>query len=540
MPKICTRSPINWPIAVATKSKSLEQARLRLAAEQRADFLACRDSETGPITFAKRHATIETVQGRAFRPKFWPKQIEVLEALHRDRKVVVLKARRMGLSWLVLIYALWCAIFQQGIRILILCKNEGDAAVLLDRVRRMLDRIRNDPLSRHLLTDLKEPASGKVAKDAVTTLQIGTSVIRALPAKAKAARLETAGLVILDEFAFAQEASDIWRAILPTTEAEDDGDLDFVDDTPPVLEGDGALAVISTGNGETGTGEEFYKQWDNAESGSSGFTPVFLSWRDRPDRDDEWAERMREAMGDDERFQVEYPETPQQAFQRPDATLVFESSHIAAAQRLGAQFDAKIEEGTMPDPVGGALYLGIDYGDFATVGLVIWELERGGLYVPPQEFTSSRVDLEKITEGLLAMAAKYPYWLAAARYDASFAQSNRTFAANAEKLLGPHNSMAKTGRPATVPVKFNVAKDPSVRYLRLLMRRASDGEATRVLAISPTNKTLIRQLKAYEYKDSDPSKFEKGDDDAVDALIAGTYPVAKAHRAEADNMAEAE
>ncbi len=511
---------------------------MRLAAEQKADFKACRDPETGPVTFAKRHATIETVSGRAFRPKWWPKQIEVLETLHRDRKVVVLKARRMGLSWIVLIYALWVAIFQQGARILILCKNEDDAAVLLDRVRRMLDRIRADPLSRHILTDLKEPASGKAAKDAVTTLQIGTSVIRALPAKARSARLETAALVVLDEFAFAQEADAIWRAILPTTEGEDDAGLEFVDDTPPVLEGDGALAVISTGNGESGAGEEFAKQWTRAESGESGFAHVFLSWRDRPDRDDAWREKMREAMGDDERFEVEYPEKPSQAFQRPDAQLVFDGSQISAAKRKGAEFDALIKSGKMPPPMRSQIYLGIDFGDFATVGIVVWELERGGLYIPPQEFTSSRVDLDKITEGMLKAAGQYPFWLAAARYDSSFAQSARTFGTIAEKALGPHNGVSRTGRPSMVPITFNTAKDLSVRYLRLLMRRANEGESTRILAISPTNTTLLKQMRAYERDKNDPNKFKKGNDDAVDALIAGTYPVAKAHRAEVEKQAE--
>lgn len=514
---------------------SLEAARTRVAAEQRADFKACRRS---PVVFAMRHATIETVTGRAFRPHWWPKQIEALEAIHNDKRVIVLKARRMGLSWVALVYALWVAIFQQGTRILILCKNEDDAAQLLDRIRRMYDRIANDPLSRHVLTDLKTPASGKAPKDAVTTLAIGTSVIRALPAKARAARLETSALVILDEFAFVPESEAIWRAILPTTEAEDDADLDFIDDTPPVLDSEGRLVAISTGNGTTGAGKAFADQWERADSGKSGFRAVFLSWRDRPGRDEAWRERMMEALGDVESFEVEYPEIPAQAFQRPEAKLVFDQSHINAAIELGRQYDALREEGKMPPPMRGSMASGTDYGDFATVGLPIWELERGGLYVPGTEFLSSRVDLDKITEGMLAMMAQFPYWWAAQRYDASFAQSNRTFVANVDKKLGPHNAIKRTGRPNTVPVTFNTAKDVTVRYLRLLLRRTYEGHTTRVLAISPKNVTVIKQMKEYQFKKDESGKFEKGDDDAVDALIAGSYPVAKAHRAAAEKEAE--
>lgn len=510
-----------------------QAAVTELVARQLADY---KDCAADPLEFAWRHVTIETVNGRIFRPKWWPCQEKVMTAIHEDKRVVVLKARRMGLSWLALIYALWVAVFQQGARVLVLCKNEDDATKLLDRIRRMYYRLQEDPASRHLLTGLKEPPGDRKAKDAVTSLEIGASEIRALPAKARSARLETAAVVILDEFAFAGESEEIWRAILPTTEQGDDGDLDFVDDTPPVLDGEGRLIVVSTGNGTTGAGQEFYKQWDRAEGDRSGFRGIFLSWRDRPDRNDEWAAQMREALGDDEKFEVEYPETPEQAFQRPEAKLVFELAHINAAVRLGEQYDALRASGDMPPPMRNAMAAGMDYGDFATVGLAGWELERGGLYVPGTEFTSSRADLDKITEGMLAMMAQFPFWWAAQRYDASFAQSNRTFVANAQKTLGAHNAIKRTGRPNTVPVTFNSAKDVTVRYLRLLLRRTYEGHTERALAISPENVLLIRQMKDYE--EDEFGKFVKGDDDAVDALIALSYPIAKQHRAAAEKAAE--
>lgn len=498
-----------------------------LAALQRADYLEC---NADPVKFCQRHITIESLAGRPFRLKMWPMQESVLRDMHDERQVIVLKARRLGLSWMALIYALWVAIFMQGSRTLILCKNEDDATHLLDRIRRMLYRISQDPASRHILSGLD--GLGRRPKDAVTTLEIGASTIRAMPAKERAARSETAALIILDEFAFAPESAGIWQAIMPTIEGETEDDLDYVDGGGSILAGDGRLIVISTGNRTTGAGAEFYKQWNRAAGGQSGITPRFLPWTDRPGRTQEWKAVQLERLGDEDSFRVEYPEQPEDAFLSPKISLIFPLQGIAAAERAGAEFDKLLATGQMPPPHGGYVASGTDYGDFATVSLPIWPLERGGIYVPPMEYTSSRQDLEEITTGIMAMMAKIPHWWGEARYDASFAQSNRTFVASVQRILGPHNAQQKTGRPNTYPVAFAQYKDLTIRYLRLLLRRVSEGETTRILAISPTNTTLLGQMRRYETDAL--GKPKKGDDDAVDALIAGGTPTAKSHRAVID------
>ena len=222
---------------------------------------------------------------------------------------------------------------------------------------------------------------------------------------------------------------------------------------------------------------------------------------------------------------------------REPGAWVFDHLAIAAAVELGARFDKLREQGKMPPPVDHQLASGVDWGDFATVGEVIWPLERGGLYLPPGEVAKSREDLEVITTDFLAAMAQYPYWWAEERYDSSFAQSNRTFAKLAEKRLGHHNPVKRKGRPNTRPVHFGKYKDLTIRYLRLLMRRTleakeagwPEGQAmTRVLAISPANETLCDQLP--EYQEGEDGKPVKGNDDAIDALIAGAEKPARAHR----------
>ena len=118
------------------------------------DLAECKADVT---VFIERHASIEDPDGTVVPFTLWPFQHEPLQALQAGESIIVLKARRLGLSWVVLAFALWRAIFQQGIRILILCKNEDDATELLDRIRRMKQRISENPDSAHILAGLRQP-----------------------------------------------------------------------------------------------------------------------------------------------------------------------------------------------------------------------------------------------------------------------------------------------------------------------------------------------------------------------------------------------
>jgi hypothetical protein len=99
--------------------------------------------------------------------------------------------------------------------------------------------------------------------------------------------------------------------------------------------------------------------------GLNGFAHLFWPWDVRPDRDVEWKQRQVAAIGTQERFRVEYPENPDDAFIVADATSVYSRDGIAAAVRLGAEFDQRRVEGTMPAPVDGDLPVAADFGEQA-------------------------------------------------------------------------------------------------------------------------------------------------------------------------------
>lgn len=465
------------------------QAELQaeLEASQKLDHLEC---AADPCEFIERHVTIEDPQGAVLRFLLWPYQRTSVMKLHEDGQVVVLKARRLGLSWLFLAYALWLAIFNQGVRVLVLCKNEGDAAELLDRIRRMRDRMAADPASVHLLAGLPRP---KKVRDAVTTLDIGESTIKALVGTPAAARSETAGLVLLDEFAFQKRAGKIWRALIPT------------------IDGGGKVGVISTGDGITGDAAEFANQWSRAVSGESGFTHLFWPWDVRPDRDEEWKQRQIGLVGGEDRFSVEYPEKPDDAFQSPDVIQAFSHAGIDAAEALGA----KLDENGAPDTEGVAL--GIDWGDHTTSAVVVHPLEAGGVYVTT-ELEEHGTEPAAATAKMLEAAANSDFPLTEARYDAAGAQSMRTFIANSPESIGIWT------------VAFSKHKKATYGYIKQLVKRTAEGKDIRVIAISPKCAVLLRQMRSYEI-DPKTGMPKKGDDHTVDALIAGMAPIAEAHLA---------
>jgi hypothetical protein len=168
------------------------------------------------------------------------------------------------------------------------------------------------------------------------------------------------------------------------------------------------------------------------------------------------------------------------------------------------------------------IHLGIDWGEH-TQGYVIWPLERGGIYVPSSEVVSKHEDPQTSTVRLLNSALAQPYPLGCSRYDAAGVQSMRTFVATAKNTYGIRT-------PRVTKVAFSKYKKETMGYLRQLFKRTAEGHTTRVIAIHPDNKELIRQLKRWERKDEESDETTKVDDHGPDALVAGAAPIMARYR----------
>lgn len=214
----------------------------------------------------------------------WEAQRQVLADFSIHALIVILKARQLGITWLCCAYVLWLCLFQSGRVVLLFSKGQLEADELARRVRVMYDRLpdwlrERVPLVRDNLTEL-EWANGSRTQSLAATRSAGRSF--------------TASLVLMDEAAFMQWATEVYSALKPTIDAG------------------GQLFVVSTANGEGGL---FHKLWTDAQKTLNNFFAIFLSWRARPQRDETWRARVAaEALSSATDLQ-EYPDTPGEAFQ---------------------------------------------------------------------------------------------------------------------------------------------------------------------------------------------------------------------------------
>ena len=118
---------------------------------QKAEWERCRRS---PAYFMEHHCQVYDATAWVWLPfGLWPAQREVLLDLEQHRLTVILKARQLGLSWLVVGWALWLMLFQPAATVLFFSKRDQEAVHLLAfRLRGMLDRL-PDWLRPELIAD---------------------------------------------------------------------------------------------------------------------------------------------------------------------------------------------------------------------------------------------------------------------------------------------------------------------------------------------------------------------------------------------------
>lgn len=486
------------------------------------------EADVGYFTNAYGSVTDEDAPGPAVPFQLWPEQVEVLQIFLEDDRVVVLKARQLGLTWLALHYGLHLILVDPdgyNAVVLGLSQDGGYAKRLLERARAINERLPSflrgseDRETRGSKTEFKLHERGRMV-----SLPGTKSAPRSWP---------SVDLAICDEWAFVRnnQAGPTMTALLPACRQ---------------------IIAISSGNGppeEIGWGQAFAKLYTDAATGSSDWTAVFLPTSTHPKRDDAWRAHTQDAGGydTDEEFYAEHPETPDEALIGAGKDRYFKMQWINAAVAAGAALDALLGTPEMPPPSGEVLHLGVDWGENG-VGLTIWPLEAGGVYVPPGETYGAGVEPGEQTVAIHHAAAglqdvdpttgRLTPPIGEARYDAAGIQSMRTFLETARARFR-HQYLYNEVRSRKVPFGAKASgeagtskrafKTETAQYLRRLAKRVGQGRTTGVLAISPQNVRLIRQLRALE--SGRGGVWTKDiDQDGPDALVAAVQRIARRHR----------
>jgi hypothetical protein len=287
-----TTSAIRSPFAIAAERLTPDS---RLAELDRERVEAYAD-----IGAFAAHAHFQDADGKdiTFRGSGWAWQWMLLALWAVTKLSVVLKARQLGVSWLVAMFALWIALRRPGQTVLLISRRQDDADKLLAKVAYIYER----------LPEWRPRAN--VAMRSITFHGTG-SVIESMPAHENIGRSRTANLVVLDEHGHQPFARKILAAIKGAAER-------------------GQVISVGTGNGIGTLHAQLYlgakretplamaTTNDGArlpilvtrDVGPNGWRGVFIPFSAHPERDAAWRRQARAELEElsDAEFTQEYPD----------------------------------------------------------------------------------------------------------------------------------------------------------------------------------------------------------------------------------------
>jgi len=215
----------------------------------------------------------------------WPEQTRTLRVIRQERQVIILKARQLGLSWLILCDALYDMLFRPSATNLIFSKREDEAFELLSRLKGIYAHLPRWMQARSVTIDSAgdwELSNGSSAKAFATT----------------GGRSYTGSNAIVDEADFVQDLDELLNAVKPTIDAG------------------GKLSLISTVD-KARPESPFKRIYRAAKRNKTTWHAIFLPWTARPSRTPQWYEAQsadvhaRTGALDD--LHQEYPATDTEA-----------------------------------------------------------------------------------------------------------------------------------------------------------------------------------------------------------------------------------
>ena len=341
----------------------MSQYRLEdLVAER--DFRQCASDSSVPqerfdafMHFCRSYAHIrhpDPNRGRILFEPFEAQQEAAMQWLC-NRWSINLKARQIGFSTLVAVFAGWDAAFHRDKPILMLSRTEREAIKLLSKTKYVL---------QHLPPYVKERL-GPVRMTQTKIEFSNGSYVESLPSASDPARGESASLIICDEMAFIPNQAEAWAAI------------------EPVAQVGGRVIMLSTAYGE---GNTFHDLWAGAQAGANRFAPLFFPWSAAADRDEEWYEQQRRDLPEWQLAQ-EYPSNPEEAFLKSGMPVfdldVLRKVAVSKPQWVGNIVEGKAVEFPQGDlcvwspaeaggryVVGCDVAVGLEHGDFSAAHVI--------------------------------------------------------------------------------------------------------------------------------------------------------------------------
>ena len=252
--------------------------------EQAAEWALC---EASPLYFLLAYCWVFNATEKAWIPfELWPAQRWALVQLMRHQLTIVLKARQLGFTWLILGYILWQMLFKPVATIGIFSRTEDDAGELLDiRLKGMYSRL--PAFMRCRRVEIDNVYHWKLSN--------GSS---AMAFATNGGRGNTFSYVLSDEADHQPNLGSFLEAVKPTIDAG------------------GHMVMLSSSN-KSSPASLFKQIYRAAKQRLNEWHNLFLPWHARPGRTVSWyAAQKRDGLantGSLDSVHQEYPATDTEA-----------------------------------------------------------------------------------------------------------------------------------------------------------------------------------------------------------------------------------
>jgi hypothetical protein len=238
---------------------------LNFTKEQVEEYLKCADN---PIYFIETYCKIITLDHGIQPFKLYPCQVNKVNIIHNNRKVILMEGRQQGKTTTSAAYILWYTLFQESKTVAILANKANAAREVLYRYQLMYENL---PIW---------------LQQGVTTWNKGDielenrSKVFTAATSASGIRGKSVNLLYVDE-----------TAIIPNSVAEQF----FASVYPTISAGETTKILLSS----TPLGyNHFWKFWNDAQNDRNGFVPLFIPYWEIPGRDEAWATEQRRLLGE--------------------------------------------------------------------------------------------------------------------------------------------------------------------------------------------------------------------------------------------------
>lgn len=265
----------------------------------------CRRVLADFLYFVAAYCWIESKDtGSAIPFRLWPEQERIIPKIIDNRLVIILKARQLGLTWIVAAYCLWLAITRPLQLIVIVSSKEDTAKEFLGRIKFILAR-----LPDWMLPKLSRETTEELEFEHWDEGHQLNSIIKSMPTTKSGAQSKTPTVMVIDE---AHESRDVGRL--------------YAASKPGIEAAGGQVIVIANSVKDTGGWPWVRGIFVGAMRGLNDFRHIFLPWWAHPGRSREMTEdpqthkpisqfKLSQIMGgmDEEDFSQHYPETEDEA-----------------------------------------------------------------------------------------------------------------------------------------------------------------------------------------------------------------------------------